>query len=326
MRKKASKAKPTVAMVELGEPAKVEFVEPASGPIVKKPRKARAKKMSTPWTTTSRTEWGPEDPQGSGAAMDQGLSRDIHQDQTAGQAQFYRQVLPPFPEGLAQNMHQDVIQEPNSGVYPGAFVGIPADIPQTYWQGHSAPGMLFRVNITITMLTSPPFPYLGPHTLNYYPAPNSEAFQAFPQQANGPMDTALRQDVSFPPYPSTYAAPPAPPMHPGFAVGNGEVVPYIFEPMPFGMAAPEFHYRPSYDGPSSKEEPAIGTMGPVECQPLGVSEAELAEMWALLQDDAVDHGSGTIEGDPPALLLGEAWSGNPEASVNAWSQFGSKYL
>lgn len=316
-------------MVEIVEPAKAEFVEPASGPIVKKPRKARAKKTSTPWTTTSRTVWGPEGPegpQGSATAMDQGYSHDIQQGQTAVQGQFYRQVLPPFPEGLAQNMPQNAYQAPNPVVYQGAFVGTPADIPQTYWQGNSAPGMSLLMDSVLIVLTSPPFAPPGPHTLNYYPAPNSEAFQAFPQPTTGFMDPALRHDMQFPSYPLSYAAPPVPPMYPGFAVGNGEVVPYIFEPMPFGMAAPEFHYPPPNDGPSSKEEPAIGTMGPVECQPLGVSEAELAEMWAHLQEDAVDHSGGNVEGEPPAMLLGEAWSGNPEAAVDAWSQFGSKYL
>lgn len=116
----------------------------------------------------------------------------------------------------------------------------------------------------------------------------------------------------------------APQMHPGFAVGNGEVLPYVFEPMPLGMAAPEFQPPPPIPGPASIEEPAFGMIGPVEYQPLGVSEAELAEMWALLQEDAVEQGNGNPDGEQPGMLLGGAWAGNPEAALDAWSQFGSE--
>jgi hypothetical protein len=301
-------------MVEAGELPAADFAEPSSGPAVKKPRKARAKKTSTHWTT-----WGSEVPL-DGTSQPHEFAPAYGADST----QPYRPVLPPFPEGLAQNIPLDTEQGPSHGTYGGAFMGPPSDAPQSYWQVPAAPGMLSCSPSSLSSFILTCYPCdLGPHTLNYYPAPNSEAFQALPHPSASSMDRTIQQGVQFAPYPSSYPGPFAPMMHPGFAVGNGEVVPYIFEPMPFGMGAPEIQDPPPFDGPSSRSEPAVGTMGPVECQPLGVSEAELAEMWALLQEDAVDHSSGNV-GEPSGMLLGEPWGGNPEAAVDAWSQFGSE--
>lgn len=100
-------------------------------------------------------------------------------------------------------------------------------------------------------------------------------------------------------------------------------MPYIFEPMPLGMVAPAFDPMPVPDT-NSKEAPAIGTMGPIEYQPMGVSEAELVEMWALLQDDDGDPNAVERGSDERTMLLGDAWATSPEVALSAWSDFGRK--
>jgi hypothetical protein len=162
--------------------------------------------------------------------------------------------------------------------------------------------------------------------INYFPAVNSEAFQGLPpHQSHSAQPTmyASPQHYAPPVYPPpvSYAAPT---MYPGFAVGSEDVVPYIFEPMPLGMVAPAFDPMPLPDTNSSKEAPAIGTMGPIEYQPMGVSEAELVEMWALLQDDDGDQNDAQRGTDERTMLLGDAWATSPEVALSAWSDFGRK--
>ena len=158
--------------------------------------------------------------------------------------------------------------------------------------------------------------------INYYPAANSEAFRG------AAMGSALpAAHVGFAPTPHQLTVMPyaPPPLHPGFAVDGEDVVPYIFEPMPIGMVAPSFvNSIPPLDPSSSKNAPAIGTMGPIEYQPLGVSEAELAEMWALLQDDEGDKIANQASPYDTSMFLGDAWSTSPEVALNAWSSFGRK--
>lgn len=156
------------------------------------------------------------------------------------------------------------------------------------------------------------------HVINYYPAANSEAYQAaaigWSYPSNPPGFARHPHHPSFIPY-----APP--PVYPGFAVNVEDVVPYIFEPMPLGMVAPGFEPIPPADPTSSKDAPAIGTMGPIEYQPLGVSEGELAEMWALLQDDEGDKNGNRPGADE---IGGDAWSTSQEVALDAWCTFGRK--
>lgn len=164
-------------------------------------------------------------------------------------------------------------------------------------------------------------PLAGQQVINYYPAPNSEAFQGLPShqyQTEEPRFYA----PSIHHQPLGSYAPPT--MYPGLAIREQDVVPYIFEPMPFGMAAPTFEPMPPADPTSSKDAPAIGTMGPIEYQPLGVSEAELNEMWALLEDGEGDPNDAQRVNDDRPMLLGDAWATSPEVALDAWSDLGRK--
>ncbi|KAJ9094466.1 hypothetical protein QFC21_006005 [Naganishia friedmannii] len=164
--------------------------------------------------------------------------------------------------------------------------------------------------------------YYSPHQPQIYSAPKYEVetpqfFQphSFPQR--GFVDPAVEYEQNQLPY--SYSMPSA---QPGFGVGNGEVVPYIFEPMPFGIISPPM--GSSSKPPmmlSSKEEPAVAMMAPAGYQPLGVSETELEEMWSLLQDDAIDREAEKTGGEQ-TMLLGEAWSGDPDSALAGWNNFG----
>jgi hypothetical protein len=88
-------------------------------------------------------------------------------------------------------------------------------------------------------------------------------------------------------YPGGYVLPAS---QPGFFVQHDEVVPYTFEPMPFDQYYHGQHQAPPqnserYADLSSKNQPAVAVMAPAEYHHVGVSEAELAEMWAMLEDD-----------------------------------------
>lgn len=90
-----------------------------------------------------------------------------------------------------------------------------------------------------------------------------------------------------------------PASQPGFLVQHDEVVPYTFEPMPI-----EQYYRPyqappqypeRYPDVSSKNQPAVAVMAPAEYHHVGVSETELAEMWAMLEDE---NGASGLKQNP----------------------------
>jgi hypothetical protein len=94
--------------------------------------------------------------------------------------------------------------------------------------------------------------------------------------------------------------------------------------MPFGIVSPPM--ASSSKSPmmlSSKEEPAVAMIAPAAFQPLGVSESELEEMWGLLQDDAIDQ-DAEYAGGEQTMLLGEAWSGDPDSALAGWNNFGSE--
>lgn len=81
-----------------------------------------------------------------------------------------------------------------------------------------------------------------------------------------------------------------PPAQPGFVVQHDQATPYTFEPVHFDQyyhdtqRYPAYHTEP-YTNISSKSQPAVALMTSAEYQHVGVSEAELAEMWAMLEDD-----------------------------------------
>ncbi|KAJ9119614.1 hypothetical protein QFC22_003323 [Naganishia vaughanmartiniae] len=194
--------------------------------------------------------------------------------------------------------------------------GVPVTIPTTSEPSQIRPEM-----------DAPPNQYFeqahySPHHPQIYPTPKYEVetpqfFQphSFPQRSF--LDPAVQFEQSQLPY--GYSLPAA---QPGFAVGNGDVVPYIFEPMPFGIISPPM--ASSSKSPmmmSSKEEPAVAMVAPAGFQPLGVSEGELEEMWSLLQDDALDQDTGNTDGEQ-TMLLGEAWSVDPDSALAGWNNFG----
>jgi hypothetical protein len=95
------------------------------------------------------------------------------------------------------------------------------------------------------------------------------------------------QQLMYHLHPGGYVLPAS---QPGFFVQQDEVVPYTFEPIPFDQyyhghrqAPPQNPER--YADLSSKNQPAVAVMAPAEYHHVGVSEAELAEMWAMLEDD-----------------------------------------
>ena len=88
--------------------------------------------------------------------------------------------------------------------------------------------------------------------------------------------------------------------HPGFLMQHDEIVPYTFEPMPLHYYE-DHRQAPSqlpapYSSLSMKSQPAVAVMAPAEYHHVGVSEAELAEMWALLEDE-----NGTPGNRPAAI-------------------------
>lgn len=76
---------------------------------------------------------------------------------------------------------------------------------------------------------------------------------------------------------------------PGFMVQQNQVIPYTFEAMPM-----ELPYLSRAGERAIKQQPAIAVMEPSGYQPIGVSEAELAEMWSMLEDDG---GSNAVQSD-----------------------------
>ncbi|KAJ9098478.1 hypothetical protein QFC19_006345 [Naganishia cerealis] len=160
------------------------------------------------------------------------------------------------------------------------------------------------------------------HQTHIYSTPKGEVpsppnfFGSQSYVPRGYLDPALQ----FNPVQLSYSY-STPSMQPGFAVNNGEVVPYIFEPMPFGLISPQMGSSSRVPMMSSIEEPAVAMMAPAAYQPLGVSESELEEMWSLLQDDAIDQDNENNSGEK-TMLLGEAWSGDSDSALAAWNNFG----
>ena len=76
---------------------------------------------------------------------------------------------------------------------------------------------------------------------------------------------------------------------------HDEVIPYTFEAMrlPYYEDHPQAmpHLPEPYPDLSSKHQPAVAVMAPAEYHHVGVSEAELAEMWALLEDENATPGN-----------------------------------
>ncbi|KAI5454472.1 hypothetical protein NCC49_003372 [Naganishia albida] len=88
---------------------------------------------------------------------------------------------------------------------------------------------------------------------------------------------------------------PLPSIQPGFIVQQDQVIPYTFEPIHFYQETPGQPSQASqpiipYPDVSSKNQPALAVMSSAKYQQVGVSEAELAEMWAMLDDDNVPAG------------------------------------
>lgn len=88
-----------------------------------------------------------------------------------------------------------------------------------------------------------------------------------------------------------------PPTQPGFIVQHQQAVPYTFEPIHFDRYYQNTQRQPAqaqpvlpYSDVSSKSQPAMAVMSSAEYQHVGVSEAELAEMWAMLDDDNAQVG------------------------------------
>lgn len=230
--------------------------------------------------------------------------------------------LHPIDSAMPQEPHgsfRDVPCWAPYGAYISTSVDVRPDGPSAYegatrnpskWDSALDPG---RVDNFVAIADQ--------RVINYYPAADSEAYQAAAIGSSYPTSPpGFARHPHHPPV-IPYASPP---MYPSFAVNGEDVVPYIFEPMPLGMVAPGFDFIPPADLTSSKDAPAIGTMGSIEYQPLGVSESELAEMWALLQDDEGDKNGSQSGADENSMLLGDAWSTSQEVALDAWSTFGRK--
>lgn len=126
---------------------------------------------------------------------------------------------------------------------------------------------------------------------------------------------------------------PLPNTQPGFIVQQDQVIPYTFEPIHFDQYYSETQrhpVQPQYIMPhtdlSSKSQPAVATMSSAEYQHVGVSEAELAEMWAMLEDDNVPAGQQQNLRVKPRLATTVGSSQIDEDSMEGYSRLPGEWL
>jgi hypothetical protein len=126
-----------------------------------------------------------------------------------------------------------------------------------------------------------------------------------------------------------------PPPEAGLAIDSKQVVPYIFEPMPFPDSIPSsdqsgryqfLPYDMSRDGDFNQTVEPSDQSQRDPLQPTvhvpGVTESELAEMWGLLEDETVGLDFGHDNG---ADLTQSIWAADPSDIVDQWANLGGKH-